>query len=522
MLSQVNVLKKFRSELYLFFKKRTDATMNLVDAISSYGHRARSVVQLSESPYFERGYGSITDAIADGLPEADWENIEKLTFETIQQQPKIDEPPCFLIDCTPNPRPFSNKLADRSITHAPNPAPGNKPICVGHQYSCVALLPSDKQERNKKWVCPLSMSRVTSEEKGNEVGMQKLIEHIGQLGLQDELVVSVGDSLYGSEKCREICTKQSNLVHIFRVNSKRNVFFQPNNEAVKQTKRGRKKEYGNKMSLQDTKLHPEPDLQTDTVWHTRTGNTHFVKIGAWENMLIRGSRKYRSAEHPMTLIKISIVDENGDLVFKKPLWIAIFGGLRDKISLISAFQYYQSRYDIEHFFRFSKSKLLLDTHQTANVEHEENWWRLCMVAHNQLYLAKSIAPKLPKPWEKYLPEYANASKDGDPIATPAQTQRGFEAVLNKIGTPAAACVKRGKAPGRKRGQPGLRSAVQDIIFKTKKSLESKQKSNIQGLEVPTDNPHPKTIDSLVEYVHCRLDKFKCPANEFTQMLVNST
>src|SRR5690606_26593633 len=106
-----------------------------------------------------------------------------------------------IVDCTPNPRPFANKLADRTITHSPNPAPGNKPICVGHQYSCVSLLPSDVSAKAKKWIIPLSMKRVKSDEKGNEFGMQQIIDHITQFGLQDKLVISVGDSLYGTEKC---------------------------------------------------------------------------------------------------------------------------------------------------------------------------------------------------------------------------------------------------------------------------------------------------------------------------------
>ena len=30
---------------------------------------------------------------------------------------------------------FGLKLSDRTINHAPNPAPGNRPACVGHQYA---------------------------------------------------------------------------------------------------------------------------------------------------------------------------------------------------------------------------------------------------------------------------------------------------------------------------------------------------------------------------------------------------
>ena len=68
----------FRNSIYLLLLKRKDAIMNLLDAASSHGHHCKSVVQLSTAPCFERQYSSITDAIADGLSEASWEEIKKL------------------------------------------------------------------------------------------------------------------------------------------------------------------------------------------------------------------------------------------------------------------------------------------------------------------------------------------------------------------------------------------------------------------------------------------------------------
>ena len=59
----INHLQKFRKDLYNCFPKRRDAIMNLLDAISSYGHVSNSIVQLSKADSFERQYSSITDAI---------------------------------------------------------------------------------------------------------------------------------------------------------------------------------------------------------------------------------------------------------------------------------------------------------------------------------------------------------------------------------------------------------------------------------------------------------------------------
>lgn len=70
----------FRNNLYQCFPKRGDAIMNLLDALTSHGRVCSSVVQLSTAPCFKRQYSSITDAIAQGLPEADWSAIQSLLY----------------------------------------------------------------------------------------------------------------------------------------------------------------------------------------------------------------------------------------------------------------------------------------------------------------------------------------------------------------------------------------------------------------------------------------------------------
>ncbi|CEO17511.1 hypothetical protein RMONA_05690 [Rickettsia monacensis] len=49
-------IQQFRSELYHLFPKRLDAIMNLLDALTSHGHRCRSIIQLSDVNCFDRQY----------------------------------------------------------------------------------------------------------------------------------------------------------------------------------------------------------------------------------------------------------------------------------------------------------------------------------------------------------------------------------------------------------------------------------------------------------------------------------
>ena len=267
----------------------------------------------------------------------------------------------FIVDCTPNPRPFSRKLADRTITHAPNPAPGNKPICVGHQYSVVTLLPDDVEAGKKRWLLPLSVQRVASDQKGHEVGMQQTMQVIENLGLQDELSLIIGDSLYGSKACRMAVAQQKNCIHLFRLAQSRHVFAQPA-PPDKLRSAGRNKEFGEKMQLNNPSDHPPCDKQATTTWITRRGKKYTVEIQCWENRLLRGSRSFRSSQHPLHVMQIRIKNAAGECLYKRPLWLAVLGKRRDELDLIACYENYAKRYDIEHFFRFGKQCLLMDAY----------------------------------------------------------------------------------------------------------------------------------------------------------------
>ncbi len=83
MLTRTAELTQFRKQLYSFFYKQSDSIMNLLDALSNYGHQTRSVVELCEAPCFERQYSSIIKAITNGLPHTNWTGIERYLFQEL-------------------------------------------------------------------------------------------------------------------------------------------------------------------------------------------------------------------------------------------------------------------------------------------------------------------------------------------------------------------------------------------------------------------------------------------------------
>ncbi len=69
---------------------------------------------------------------------------------------------------------------------------------------------------------------------------------------------------------------EKNLIHLFRLNSKRNIFCPPEETGSKQ---GRKKEFGDKMVLSDPDTHPDCDEQAETRWVSRRGKNYQVRNG---------------------------------------------------------------------------------------------------------------------------------------------------------------------------------------------------------------------------------------------------
>ena len=160
---------------------------------------------------------------------------------------------------------------------------------------------------------------------------------------------------------------------------------------------------------------------------------------------MRGGKNLPMHKYPFTLAKIRWYNQQGEALFQKPVGLIVMGNRRMELSLRDIYQAYLQRYDLEHFFRFGKQKLLLDKFQTPDDQHEEHWWRLVALAYLQLWVAKDTACHLPRPWEKYLPSVVNKQ------ITPAMLLRDMSRIIRQIGTPAPAPKRRGNSPGRRKG-----------------------------------------------------------------------
>ena len=383
----------------------------------------------------------------------------------------------------------------------------------------AALIPEDANSQKKHWLLPFSVERVESHGKGHEVGINQIKNFIGNCQLDNKLVISIADSKYGTEYCRDTVSQHENWIHLFRFNSTRNVYSLAVDES---DGAGNKQRYGEKMKLNDPLTHSMAHEEMEKKITMRNGKLYTVTIKCWYDQVVRGTRKFKGYKHPLSLFQISLKDSEGKNVYKNPLWLGLCGQRRSEITLEEVFNYYSSRYDIEHVFRFGKDKLLFDSYETPEVEHEESWWRLATLAYAQLYFAREDVTLLPKKWERYLNSYKAVGKNEQQVATPSQTQRWFSYVLEEIDTPAKKPIPRGNPQGRQLGETQEKRSKKNIIFKAQAKDNLNKKCINAEQEKSDENSDSKKIEKLLKSVTTQVENSDLSLEEFCEKLLEKT
>ena len=443
----ITELKQFRQELYQTFNNRADTLMELVDAVCSNPH-ARSVVEYSLTPCFRRSYSTIFKAIDE------MEMDDLMTARLLAPYlPRPKERPFWLLgtDVTPQPRQFAYTLADRGMVYQPNSIKGNIPVTIGHQYSTTVLFPERESKMSPSWVVPLMTCRVPTDKDKELMGSGQIdaLLNDSELPFGNSLCVDVGDTSYSKPACLHANRHHPNLVTIARLRGTRVLYqqFVPDPNEVKRPV-GCPRRYGERFSLQECETWHQPDEQMTVTEKSRRGKKYRVDIKIWHNMLMSGKRKPKRLsmhKYPFTLMQVIRYDEKGKLACKRPMWLITIGEKRRELSLLNVYQAYGTRYDIEHFFRFGKQRLLLASFQTPEDVREEKWWQLVHLAYAQLWMARDVTHSLPRPWERNLPEMKRR------LISPTLTQRDFGRIIRQIGTPAKPPKHRVNSSGRRKG-----------------------------------------------------------------------
>ena len=103
---------------------------------------------------------------------------------------------------------------------------------------------------------------------------------------------------------------------------------------------------------------------------------------------------------PINFIRAEVFKENGEKKYDRDLWIGVAGKARDKVTTMNGFKEYVDRFDLEHFFKFSKSKLLMDKMQSSDPKKDEDFMLMTGVAYHVLCKSADLLDEINiRPWE---------------------------------------------------------------------------------------------------------------------------
>ena len=400
---------------------------------------------------------------------------------------------------------------------------------MGHSFSLLAQLP--EKQASSSWLLPLDIKRVKTNEKGHEIGIAQMKEQLLEPStpFYNKLCVLVADSLYNTKSNWQQTSQHDNLVFISRMRCNRNTYSPP---APNQAR----KKYGEKMKLNQPDTHRPSDEEVSFCRESVNGKKRYIRVKIWRNQLLRADRQFKGHEHPIILIQITVLNvETKKPLFKRPLWLSVHGEKGSEISIEAIVDSYFQRFDLEHFFRFGKNRLLMDKFQTPDIEHEINWWKIVQITYVQLFLSRQIAKSEPYPWERYLPTYSESQTNNE--ASPSQVQRYFGFILKQVGTPAKSVQYRVAGTGRPLGEMQKKREIHEIIFKksqkkeikkntsekpndASKSSEDDKQEQISGFEKSLENLKTLNLKSMSSIVRNLLHLLNIDENHFAEKLAD--
>ena len=187
-----------------------------------------------------------------------------------------------------------------------------------------------------------------------------------------------------------------------------------------------------------------------------------MAVTAWDRMHPKLTKDSAWEHHPG---KVPIIE--GTLIQLRParlagdrelapmwLWASVTGAAEQEITTL--WQAYLRRFDLEHTFRFFKQTLGWDTPKLRDPAAADRWTWLIITAYTQLRLAAAITADHRLPWQRPQPPGT---------MTPARVRRGFRAVRDTLGTPAAPPKPCTPGPGRPKGSANRHKAPHHDVGK---------------------------------------------------------
>lgn len=134
-------------------------------------------------------------------------------------------------------------------------------------------------------------------------------------------------------------------------------------------------------------------------------------------------------DKPFRLVRVEWLDgQTDEPLYQRPMWLGAWGARRTELSPEEIYWAYHNRFDIEHFFRFGKQRLLLNAFQTPDETHWQNWLEVISLAYWLLWVASDEASHQVKKWQQYDQNVKNREKTGL-RPSPSAVQQQMQAII---------------------------------------------------------------------------------------------
>ena len=276
---------------------------------------------------------------------------------------------------------------------------------------------------------PLSIQRIGIDQTETICGQEQLLRVLSQLNpeLGRRLVINLIDSGYGNGKFLAPLYDQSpDLVNLARLRSGSKVYDQYDRRQGQPLKyygqahylceqstqrRYKKKNEQDYYWVQQNSIHEQVADQEEHFeeYWPKSDRTVKVSILRWKDKLLKTKSGKSMKQQPVDIACIRLRDaQSGQAVFKNDLYLVISGQRRAEVATSQLRTYYLHRSDIEAYFRLAKQRLLLESFQTSQLQHLDNWLVVVQLATHLWWQASDQVQAQPNAWERYNPKYKQA------------------------------------------------------------------------------------------------------------------
>jgi hypothetical protein len=379
--------------------------------------QARSLPELSHSPFFERAWPSLYQGLSNGKINA--ATLREIWVQALLRDIPVSQTIWISVDASSIARPEAETSEDRGIIHVSNLPRATKPISVGWHCSTVMLLP----EVASSWVGILDQQRIETAHTAIEVAIAQL-QALVPMTLHP--IIILADRWYATASFLRAC-KALGCQVLIRLKRNRKLYRPP----VRTSPKGRPPLDG--PLFQGSRPDTMHGVEAALMSYDEKGK--IVTISRWSRLHVRQARDVQ--------VRVLRVRREGAKDSKRDpreSWFVCLDEHAIDIPLAAVTNLYGHRFSQEHGYRYLKQDLLWTHVHVRTPEQFERWSLVVSIVMNQLCLARPLGQASYRPWETQQRP-----------ATPGQVRRVMPAILSQVGTPARRCQRRGKSPGRALG-----------------------------------------------------------------------